>query len=916
MMRNRQSLLPPPYEISRLDLSSFGRTLIAGLIPTLLSLSASASDYVYNGQNPLTRDPLFEASENANSWNANGVSVTGDFTLPESFQIALAENIAGTEFNGNLISFDLTAKDQSLNTLDIFSFESANAISVSENELTLKGTEAHQTGLSNRFHLVHTDNDSQSSQTLISKNIARLEWLEAGGSNSIATVYAGKTGGIISENELHVTNSQVKNVCAVSASAGTTVENSPSIVGNKTVLTGTSFNTAYGAYVSSGASTRGVSGNSLTLKDSTSVSARFGVSEAYAQYLYTSSEAQAVQDGTLTVEGSFSIENSDETHSQSFEMGGGYSLSSNVEENTVVFKDAAITMSGKISSFEVYGGFSKKKDAVGNRVEITNSSLSANNKASKIYGGYASAGQASGNQVSVFGSTVQMDIIGAYAVNSVSGSQVSIEASTIIGTVAVFGGNTKTQSGSGSISVKGDSDLSQAKLLPHNIALTGFRGTADTNLVLDGFSGVVGGLGSVTWDGSKAAAFDHVSMLNQEWARDDAVLTVTGTAAFNRTSLDDRSLSFTDASAVEKGGTITLVEAANGITYVDADGANEKELASTAGTALEFTGTVNYGENAITYTVKGAESADQTILVGDSRLASAAFVNQSTDLLERVFHGFTLWREKYGLMTFATAEGTKSDYDLSSPIKVNGWNFLAGVRSVAPTGAGDLTSALFVEYGEGNYRTKNDHLGMSFRTDGDLQYVGAGAAVRLMTPSLLYVEGSVRAGELKSDLDRALMDANGNFYDADTKSFYGGLHLGAGFIAKPAAGMEVDSYAKYFFTYTDSDSFKISSLNETYEFESITSHRLRLGTRASWNVDNVVFMLGLAGEYEFDGESDMIAANAPARTSDLGGFSAFAEAGLSMRPSAASPWQFDAQIRGWEGKRDAVSGMATVNYLF
>ena len=60
----------------------------------------------------------------------------------------------------------------------------------------------------------------------------------------------------------------------------------------------------------------------------------------------------------------------------------------------------------------------------------------------------------------------------------------------------------------------------------------------------------------------------------------------------------------------------------------------------------------------------------------------------------------------------------------------------------------------------------------------------------------------------------------------------------------------------------------------------------------------------------------MIVANAVTETSDLGGFSAFVETGLSIKPSAGSPWQFDAQVRGWEGTRDAVSGMVTLNYLF
>ena len=77
----------------------------------------------------------------------------------------------------------------------------------------------------------------------------------------------------------------------------------------------------------------------------------------------------------------------------------------------------------------------------------------------------------------------------------------------------------------------------------------------------------------------------------------------------------------------------------------------------------------------------------------------------------------------------------------------------------------------------------------------------------------------------------------------------------------------------------------------------------------------MTFLFGLAGEYEFSGESDMTAANTPSQTSDFGGFSAFAEAGVSFIPSLGSPWQFDLQVRGWQGTREAITGMLTINYL-
>lgn len=822
-----------------------------------------------------------------------------------------------------------------------------NSLNLSTQNNDSENPTPHITGTSKQLHLIHVEGST-----------ALTEWVEtspghmtqvtvepARGSNDaliednhmivhdfisdgvVATVSSLYLGGTVSGNTLAVEDSQVKRIDGVTASSQTRdggESQSLKILNNVTRVTNVTFNELRGAYLSGAKNADRLDGNELYVTNPT-ISAKWSTSKVIAQHLASVSSNsdrnqpyQDVVNGYLEVTGTFKAD-SEAGDNQSFEFGAAYSMMSGVRNNHVLFKDLTSEVSEKMIQWKTYGGYSQDKgDAVENSVTFDNAQFDGGKT---IYGGVARGGSASTNKVEILnGSRISGIVIGAYAAEKATDSNVTVVDSAVSGTLALFNGkNATTTYGSGTLTIKGNSDVTQAVLLPYmtsradtDSSLSSYKGTTDTTLLLDGFNGGVQQLG----DSLKNAAFDHVRFLNQVWSTEGALLNVDGSTSFKTSSLEDHALSFTNADDATKGGTITLVESTDQIRYLDEDPPVSKEIVASAGTALEFSGTVDFGEKSITYTVQGEHSAEQTTLVGDSRLASAAFVNQSTDLLERVFHGFTLSRDKYGLMTFATAEGSKSDYDLSSPIKVNGWSFLAGVRSVSPTDWGDLTSALFVEYGEGNYRTKNEHLGMNFRTDGDLQYVGAGIAVRLMTPSSLYVEGSVRAGELRSDLDRALMDANGNFYDADTESFYGGLHVGTGFIAQPFSSMKLDSYAKYFFTYTDSDRFTISNFNETYEFESISSHRLRLGTRASWRVANVTFLLGLAGEYEFDGESDMIAANAPERTSDLGGFSAFAEVGLNVRPSASSPWQFDVQVRGWEGQRDAVSGMATINYLF
>lgn len=787
----------------------------------------------------------------------------------------------------------------------------SSGLEVSNNHMYLEGSSTP--GFSNRVQMVNAsrvaDIDINSNQVLISA-------LNSTGATTSISVT--NTTGVVKDNWLSVIDSSLKNLRGVSGSNLSNKENNGlKIINNHTIVSDSSFNEVRGAYMSGVKINSQMDGNTLTLINPT-VNAKFGASSIIAQEFSTGKSSYDVANGQLWLIGKMRV-NSESN--QGTEIGAAYSRASGVRNNKVFFKDFSAEFGDKITHYETYGGWAAGDgDANDNSVTFDNSRFAGGKF---IYGGIAAKGLANGNGIEIKnGSQVEGELVGAFAGGEkVTNTYVTIDDSEVIGTISLFSGSKKnTKFGSGTLTVLGSSDLSQAVLQPYNLkrfnntdtGLKGYTGQTDVSFVADGFSGVIKQLGSV----DEMAAFDHVSLLNQKWDREGAILTISDSVAFKRTSLSNNSLSFIDSEAVAKGGTITLLESDNGISYVDPEESEHKELISTAGTALEFVGTVKFENQKITYSIDSIESAEQTILVGDSRLAATAFINQGSDLLERVFHGFTLSRDKYGLMTFATAEGTKGDYDLSNPIKVNGWNFIAGSRSVSAVAYGDLISAAFVEYGEGNYRATNTHLGYDFRTDGNMRYMGAGLAVRLMTASDLYLEGSMRAGQMKSDLDRALMDAAGHYYDADTDSIYAGLHLGVGFIANPMAGMELDSYAKYFFTYTDSDSFKIDSHNEKYEFDSITSHRLRLGTRASFNRDNVTFMFGLAGEYEFDAQSDMIAAGAPARTSELDGFSAFAEVGMSLKPSVASPWQFDLQVRGWEGTRDAVSGMATVNYLF
>ena len=778
-------------------------------------------------------------------------------------------------------------------------------------------------------------------------------------------VVEGAKNSLIQENSISISGGKHNTITGISASDGSSKGENYIILYNEMTVSGSSFTELHAINESIGKENSTISHNHLTLSDRNVL-----LSKNVEISIATVSSSSSNIGSTLTINGTLDIQNKNYNTS----IYAGYSKNANVSEAELIIDGGIINGYAK-KAVEMVAGFAEES-STGNRliwknnshisgvdsqsnfsyliggkssggiandnsVEIISSNWQADNftmnkpsehdlvinpeqtlTGSSIVGGWG-ATEANNNKVVVNNSTVKAKhIIGSISNSGNMNSEVIIENSTVTGSIQLFYSNGTGIGSDSTLIIRGeDTDLSQARLLTTTSETIQ---TSNNKLIIDGWSGTVRSLGTVLSDGQKRT-FDNLSFINMQWSNGGTILTSSAEelqggetyTVINPGAFTDGSFHFIQTPTMEIDESMTIIHADNGITYTDDDIINtDRIIKGNAGTALEFEGTLTFGENDISYTVEGIDNTSQTILVGDSRLAATAFVNQGSDLLERVFHGFTLSRDKYGLMTFATAEGTKANYDLSSPIKINGWNFLGGARYIAPTEYGDLTSALFVEYGNANYRTHNSHLGLDFRTDGSMQYVGGGFAIRLITPTNFYLEGSVRAGKLSTDLDRALMDASGSFYDADTNSLYAGMHLGAGYIFKPQDSFELDSYAKYFFTYTDSDTFQIEKYNETYNFENISSHRLRLGTRMSTKQNNITFMFGLAGEYEFNAESNMFVANAPKQTSDLKGFNAFAEAGISIRPTNDSPWQFDAQVRGWEGTKEAVTGMISVNYLF
>ena len=334
----------------------------------------------------------------------------------------------------------------------------------------------------------------------------------------------------------------------------------------------------------------------------------------------------------------------------------------------------------------------------------------------------------------------------------------------------------------------------------------------------------------------------------------------------------------------------------------------------TAGVAREGLGSTNVENGKVTFNVNSVKLSSQAVGAAQTRAASAAFVNQGTDLISDSLD--TISRDdKYGVKTFAAVHGNRSKYDVADDIKINGWSTIVGVGNADKFDNGsEFSWGVFYENGSGNYRTYNSFNNEFFRGDGSMVYNGGGIAARYENKNGVYTEGSLRAGMLKNELDNAMRDVNGS-YGYETESAYYGAHIGVGKIISLSDSSDLDIYGKFFHTYTEGDSVTIA--DDKFDFDSITSDRLRVGARITSNKENKFSTYyGLAYEYEFNGDADMTAQGLRADTQSLQGSSVMAEVGFNYQPTPDSPWSFDLNMRGYAGERQGGSFNVQATYTF
>ncbi len=500
-------------------------------------------------------------------------------------------------------------------------------------------------------------------------------------------------------------------------------------------------------------------------------------------------------------------------------------------------------------------------------------------------------------------------VAGAYAAGgqTAEGGSVRIESTGWNGTV--YGGYSKTGAAAG-----------------NTVYVGGYDETDKFHPAEAGGVTVVGGEGSeisrntlaVTGNGNTLKGIEKLSSIDfqqvamaKETEDSTAALTLSDT---NGVDLGGTSLhvsSLVGGNTYAAGDHVTLLSSAGTIENAPEEVEVSEDII-TAGVTQDLSVETVSDANSVGLTVKSVALNPQTDLIAENRAVAAAFVNQGADiaadslrLLDDGYH--------YGTQTFGAVYGNRSQYDVNSDIKINGWSEIAGFGNIHEVKGGRLAWGVFYENGTGNYRTWNTFNNEMFRGDGSLLYNGGGAAIRLTKDSGMYYEASLRAGTLSSSMSNAVKDGDGNSYGFDSDSTYWGAHVGAGKLIQRGSG-QWDIYGKYFHTDIDGDSFEMGG--DRFSFDSVTSDRLRLGARYTADTDKAWSLYcGAAYEYEFSGGSHMKAGQFEAPEQSLQGSTVFGEIG-TVWGRKDSPWSMDVNLRGYAGEREGFSGMVQLAYAF
>ena len=330
-------------------------------------------------------------------------------------------------------------------------------------------------------------------------------------------------------------------------------------------------------------------------------------------------------------------------------------------------------------------------------------------------------------------------------------------------------------------------------------------------------------------------------------------------------------------------------------------------------------------DNELVAKVNSVALNEQTKSLVETRAASAALINSGADLLadsgmSAAIAAAAASANESGAQ--GAAAGGSNDFNLwaaqggsslrlnsGSHVDAKGWNINLGFAKKAAAGRNTVTYGPFLEYGRGTY---DSYLDDGTHGDGKTSYFGGGVMAKVQSAGGTYVEGSLRAGRVKSDYSGNISGTNTGY---DNSSTYYAAHIGIGQEKELKNGSTIEGYAKYFYAHQGGNTTTLRT-GETYEFDSVNSNRIRIGTRYTHKIPGSgAFYTGLAYEYEFGSEAGASYQGYSTPSPSLKGSTGILELGYRFTPKE-SRVSYGVNLMGMTGKRRGITGGVQMTWAF
>lgn len=273
-----------------------------------------------------------------------------------------------------------------------------------------------------------------------------------------------------------------------------------------------------------------------------------------------------------------------------------------------------------------------------------------------------------------------------------------------------------------------------------------------------------------------------------------------------------------------------------------------------------------------------------------------------------------------GISTSANVDGTKQTASPACSIDMTSYHMLVGLDVVRRAGAGAYKITGFLDGGWGDYYTEDyftNYAGRrtKLRGDGKVRTLGGGLMGFYVFENGFGFDASIRAGEVKSKLERTNFGQNATYKTPST--WYADTHIGLSKTFEFSPKSYFRAYGKYLYGRQGQDNF-FTDANEHLRFKGTSSSRFRAGGRYIYKpTSRTNLFADAAWEYQADGRVRHTIDGMPiASTLRTNGHMGMVNVGASWRQRPVGGWDVSVSGGAFYEIKHGFSLSAQIGYSF